>query len=145
MQFGKTAAVDSVYLETSFLSVLAARPSRDLLIAANQQVSHEWWASSRIAFECVISSEVLREASTGDQNEVAKRLQLVADLRILTLTPEAERIMFALLKTGALPAKAQTDAAHSPSLQRRKSIICSRGISGTSRMRKSSECLSVPH
>jgi hypothetical protein len=60
----------------------------------------------------VISSEVLREASTGDANEVAKCQQLVTGMPILTVTSEAERIMFALLKTGALPAKAQADAAH---------------------------------
>ena len=68
--------------------------------------------SKRINFQCVVSSEVLREASTGDPSEVAKRLQLVTDLPVLTLSSEAERIIFALLKTGALPAKAQADAAH---------------------------------
>jgi hypothetical protein len=104
--------MDSVYLETSFISVLAARPSRDLLTAANQQISLEWWNSYRTAFNCVISSEVLREATAGDPNEVSKRLELVTGLHILTLTPEAERVMLGLLKTGALPPKAAADAAH---------------------------------
>src|ERR1041385_8791518 len=112
IQTATLRSMDSVYLETSFLSILAARPSRDLLIAANQQISHEWWAQKRVAFNCVVSSEVLREASSGDPSEVSKRLQLVKDLPVFTFTTEAERIMIALLQTGALPAKAQADAAH---------------------------------
>jgi len=33
------------YIETSMVSYLAARPSRDLVSAAHQQVTRDWWAS----------------------------------------------------------------------------------------------------
>lgn len=32
-----------VYIETTVVSYLAARPSRDLIIASHQQITHEWW------------------------------------------------------------------------------------------------------
>ncbi|MCX6926941.1 MAG: DNA-binding protein [Verrucomicrobia bacterium] len=58
------------------------------------------------------SSEVVREASQGDPREVRKRLEILGELTVLRLTAEAERLTRALLATGALPARAQTDAAH---------------------------------
>ena len=42
---------DRVYLETSIISYLAAHPSRDLITAARQQLTHEWW-SRRRRFRC---------------------------------------------------------------------------------------------
>lgn len=104
--------MEIVYLETSFISLLVGNPSRDLIIAANQQATRDWWQLRRDQFVCVASSEVAREASQGDSQEVAKRRNILAQLKILSFTNEAERIMAALLATRALPAKAQADAAH---------------------------------
>jgi len=33
----------TIYLETSFVSYLTSRPSRDLITAARQQITREWW------------------------------------------------------------------------------------------------------
>ena len=104
--------MELVYLETSFISLLVANPSRDLLTAANQQSTRDWWRLRRGEFVCVASSEVVREASQGDPQEVRKRLETLGELSVLRLTPEAEQLTRALLATGALPARAQTDAAH---------------------------------
>lgn len=35
--------MEIVYLETSFISLLVANPSRDLVTAANQQSTRDWW------------------------------------------------------------------------------------------------------
>lgn len=32
-----------VYLETTIASYLTSRPSRDLIVAAHQQITREWW------------------------------------------------------------------------------------------------------
>ena len=66
--------MESVYLETSFISYLVARPSRDVIVAGHQQTTQEWWANRRSEFECFISQVVIDEASTGDATEVQKRL-----------------------------------------------------------------------
>jgi predicted nucleic acid-binding protein len=103
---------ETVYIETSVVSLLVANPSRDLITAANQQVTRDWWRLRRQEFVCVASSEVLREASKGDPQEVRKRLEVLSGLVVLQRSPEADRLMIALLATGALPARAQADAAH---------------------------------
>ena len=35
--------MERVYIETTFVSYLKARPSRDVVIAAHQQITREWW------------------------------------------------------------------------------------------------------
>jgi hypothetical protein len=104
--------VEIVYLETSFISLLAGNPSRDLIIAANQQTTRDWWRLRRDQFICVASSEVVREAGDGDPQEALKRQGILGQLTILPFTDEADRMMRALLATRALPPKAQADAAH---------------------------------
>jgi hypothetical protein len=47
--------METVYLETTFISYLVARPSRDLLVAGHQQITHEWWANRHSEFECSVS------------------------------------------------------------------------------------------
>jgi hypothetical protein len=37
-----------VYIETTIPSYLAAWPSRDLLQAARQQITHDWWTNRRL-------------------------------------------------------------------------------------------------
>ena len=104
--------MEIIYLETSFISLLVANPSRDLVTAANQQSTRDWWRLRRGEFLCVVSSEVVREASQGDPQEARKRLEAMSELSVLQLTAEAERLTRALLATGTLPPRAQTDAAH---------------------------------
>jgi len=104
--------MEKVYLETSFISLLVGDSSRDLVVAANQQVTRDWWRLRRSQFHCVISSEVVREASHGDPEQARKRLEIFRDLTILKVAPESDQFMLALLATGALPSRAQPDAAH---------------------------------
>ena len=61
--------MESVYLETTFISYLVARPSRDVVVAGHQQTTQDWWANRRTVFECFVSQVVIDEASAGDPNE----------------------------------------------------------------------------
>jgi hypothetical protein len=104
--------MESVYLETTFISYLVARPSRDLLVAAHQQATQEWWANRRTEFENCISQVVIDEASAGDPAEVEKRLAMIGGLPALEITEDAESLTQAILAAGILPPHAVRDAAH---------------------------------
>jgi len=45
----------SVYIETTVISYIAAKPSRDLIVAAHQQVTTEWWDNTLPCCESFIS------------------------------------------------------------------------------------------
>jgi hypothetical protein len=104
--------MESVYLETSFISYLVARASRDVIVAGHQQTTHEWWANRRGEFECSVSQVVIDEASAGDPAEVQKRLAIIGGLPVLEITEEAEALAEAIMGAGMLPPHAVRDAAH---------------------------------
>jgi hypothetical protein len=104
--------MESVYLETSFISYLVARPSRDVIVAGHQQATQEWWANRRSQFECSVSQVVVDEASLGDPAEVQKRLAIIAGLPTLDVTEDAKALATAIMAAGMLPAHAFPDAAH---------------------------------
>lgn len=101
-----------VYVETTIPSYLAARPSRDLVIAGNQELTHEWWMEQRESFELYISQFVLDEAAVGDVNAAQRRLNFLEGLHELKVTDEAASLTEKLLEEGVVPQKAATDAAH---------------------------------
>src|ERR1700733_2666671 len=104
--------MESVYLETSFISYLVARPSRDVIVAGHQQTTQEWWANRRSEFECAISQVVIDEASAGDAAEAHKRLNIIAGLPELEITADAEALAEAIMASGVLPPHVARDAAH---------------------------------
>ncbi|HAK97548.1 MAG TPA: DNA-binding protein [Planctomycetes bacterium] len=104
--------MEAVYVETTIFSYLAARPSRDLLIAAHQQTTHDWWSNRRAVFECVISQAVYDEAAAGDADAAARRMVFIKGLPMLEATEDAERLARAILENGAVPMQAARDAAH---------------------------------
>jgi predicted nucleic acid-binding protein len=101
-----------VYLETSVISYLTSRPSRDLIVAANQQITQEWWQLRRQDFDLFISQLVVQEASAGDEHAAQQRLQAVADIPLLTLSEETVAFAEKLIKEGPMPQKAVEDALH---------------------------------
>ncbi len=100
-----------VYVETSVISYLAARPSRDLITAARQQLSHEWWRRRR-HFEVYVSQLVLDEANAGDPEAAARRAEFLAGLPLLDITSPAVVFARRLLETVGMPAEATADAPH---------------------------------
>jgi predicted nucleic acid-binding protein len=102
----------TVYLETSFISYLTSRPSRDIVVAGHQQVTREWWDSHGERFEVVASQLVLQEASTGDPDAARRRLHVLAQIELIPVTPDAVRLAEALVTDGVLPPGAADDALH---------------------------------
>jgi predicted nucleic acid-binding protein len=101
-----------VYIETSVVSYLVARPSRNLLTAAWQQVTHEWWDSRRSQFELFTSEVVWKEAKRGDPDAAESRCEKLRDTSNLELTDGVAALVRKLIEAGALPAEAIDDATH---------------------------------
>src|SRR4051794_18781344 len=95
-----------VYMETSIISYLAARLSRDLITVAHQQITQEWWDSHRSGFDLFISQLVVREASAGDEQVAKKRLELIEGVPLLELNQRALGLAQSLVQEGPLPEKA---------------------------------------
>ena len=101
-----------VYIETTVISYLTARPARDVVIAGHQQSTRDWWATASERFELVISELVREEAGAGDPDAVRARLTLLASLALLDATAEAQELAERLVSTSAVPEAAMRDAAH---------------------------------
>ena len=101
-----------VYVETTIISYLAARPSRDLIVAGHQQITHEWWQISRHNFAAVSSQLVAREAGAGDPEAADARLAFLAGLTLLEITEEALTLAQRLLQAKAIPQDFPEDALH---------------------------------
>ena len=55
---------------------------------------------------------MLDEAAGGDEAAAARRIEVICDIDVLEVDEEVIRLTAAILSTGLIPAKAQTDAAH---------------------------------
>ena len=101
-----------VYIETSVISYLVARPSRNILAAAWQQVTQEWWDTRRARFELFASELVLAEASHGDPDAAQRRTEALQGIPDLEVTDDAVALAGRLINEGALPMEATGDALH---------------------------------
>src|ERR671925_648638 len=103
---------ERVYIETTVVSYLTARPNRDVVIAGHQQVTLEWWDTRRASYELCVSQLVLDEAGAGDSQAAQERLFVLQPMLVLETTGDALDLAKALLQAGALPPKAANDALH---------------------------------
>ena len=101
-----------IYIESTIPSYVVARPARDLLQAARQQLTRDWWDLQREKHELFTSQIVLDEIAAGEREMAQRRLELMAGLIMLDLTPAAETLAERVLHSGLLPATADGDAAH---------------------------------
>ena len=70
-----------VYVETSVISNLTARPSRSVIDMGHQVATCEWWDSCQGELELYSSSLVDREASKGDAGAAALRMAAPSSIR----------------------------------------------------------------
>jgi hypothetical protein len=100
------------YLETTVVSYITAWPSRDVVVAAHQQVTRDWWKTCKRRFEVVASELVAQEASAGDPDAARDRLRILETLTLLEASREAMALAGQLVDSGAIPPAAADDAFH---------------------------------
>src|SRR5205814_1995004 len=101
-----------IYIESTIPSYVVARPARDLLQAARQQLTRDWWDLKRQQHELFTSQVGLDEIASGDAEMARQRLELVAQIKLLDLTDDANALTKEILHSGVLPADVDRDAAH---------------------------------
>ena len=101
-----------VYLETSIVSYYTARPSRDLVIAARQEITHEIWPFLQDDFAVFISALVIQEASRGDTEAAKKRLHAVSHIPVLEITQKVQDIAQSLINENVVSPEFEEDALH---------------------------------
>lgn len=95
----------TVYIESSVISYLASRPSRDLIIAGRQAISWDWWENHRQRFDLRISALVEEEISKGDSQAIKRRLDFAENISSLAISDDATKLAELLLKENAVPLR----------------------------------------
>ncbi len=101
-----------VYLETTGVSYLTAKPSRDVVIAGHQQSTQEWWEDKKQDFRVVASQLVIQEAGRGDMQAAQRRLDILKGVELLEITPDATTLAHALIENGVVSKTSLEDALH---------------------------------
>ena len=102
----------TAYIESSIISYLTARPSRDLIVAAHQQITVDWWEDVRPKVDGFISPFVNQEISRGDSEAAQKRIEAVKDLPVLEINHDIQELAEKYFVALEIPEKARLDAAH---------------------------------
>jgi hypothetical protein len=103
---------ETVYVETTVVSYLTARPARDLIFAARQEITRRWWRTASERFDLFISPFVIREAQAGDSGAAERRLKAIEEIPFLIPNKDAVALAQRLIHRAAIPLKAAEDAMH---------------------------------
>ena len=101
-----------VYIETTIISYLTAWRSPQLVMAAHQETTRNWWDDERQNFDLFVSETVIQEAAAGDSAAAQRRLEVLREIAELEITDEARQLAKELFLKTPLPENAQVDALH---------------------------------
>ena len=102
----------TVYIESTIVSYLAAKPSRDLIVAAHQQLTTEWWDLVRPQVDSFVSPFVIQEVSAGAEEAANKRIEHIKNIPVLELNQEIQKLAQSYFDSLDIPEKARLDASH---------------------------------
>ena len=101
-----------VYLETSFISYLVSDFSSNEKTARWQLATRRWWTEIGPSCHLIVSDVVLREAAKGDNEQITRRMEVLAKIDVVESTEESLRLAQCPLKANAIPPNSTTDAVH---------------------------------
>jgi len=102
----------TIYVETSVISYITSQPSRDLIVAAHQQITHDWWENALTHYDPCISPIVLEEISRGDPLAAQLRMGKISSFPVLEILPEVHNLAVLNFKKSDIPEKARADSYH---------------------------------
>ena len=100
-----------LYVETTVLSYLAARPARDVVSLARQELTREFWLWAPSAYELCCSKLTRDEVSRGDEVAAARRLAYANQCSVLPEDPQVVDVARRLMEINAVPNTEPEDAA----------------------------------
>jgi hypothetical protein len=83
----------------------------DIVLAAHQKLTREWWGK-RGRFELFVSQAVVDEAARGNAAAAGRRLALLTGTPLLALGGETDEFANRLIREHVVPRKAKVDAVH---------------------------------
>ncbi len=104
--------METVFIETTIPSYYVARRARDIVQAARQELTIEWWDNHRSRYELLSSKIVMNELARGEKTMATKRLELLENIPLLVISDSVIKIAEELLQDGVVPPKAADDAFH---------------------------------
>ena len=103
---------ERIYIETTVVSYLTARPSRDVLVAGHQEATREFWTRLTTVYEPFVSALVYEEAGRGDPGQAAQRLAAIQPFRMLDIDDEARTLAEKIISGRGIPHEYPEDALH---------------------------------
>ena len=104
--------MQTVYIETTIPSYLAAHPSSQPSIGDDQKTTHDWWENERSRFRLYTSVFTLDEAGRGDPGAAARRMAFLVSIPKLDIPSGLPPLESDIIKLFRLPPRAETDASH---------------------------------
>jgi len=101
-----------VYIETTVVSYLTAKPSRDIVIAGHQEATRELWSKLSSRYETYVSALVVQEAGKGNPNQAQMRLAAIAKFPMLDIDDEAQSLAEKIIAKKGIPVEYPEDALH---------------------------------
>ena len=93
-------------------TVLILLPSNNLIVAANAELTRDWWDTQRNSFTIYISQLVLQEVAKGDPEMVNKRIEVLNNFPLLDITEPVQNLAQEFQKQSNLPTTAAYDTVH---------------------------------
>ena len=101
-----------LYIETTVVSYLTAKPSRDIMVAGHQEATRELWPELSAKYETYISALVFEEARKGDPDQAQMRIEAIEPFSMLDIDDEARTLAQKIIAKKGIPAEYPEDALH---------------------------------
>ena len=102
----------SIYIESTIPSYLAAYTSSNAIVAGNQAATHEFWKNEKHKYNLYVSDYVYEECEKGDPDAAKRRLNWIKDITVLDKTPNVEPLANIYMRLLSIPPSKRIDAFH---------------------------------